>query len=148
MGGTECEGTTLTIWPTKDGTARGAGAQAVAIGQLGGETGSAAERLCDGTLPCSSILQSSWTGIRTRPRQATAPRAGWSWKSSTRAVNNAFMGSHYYLGAGNSSSGRVRAAITASGAPADALKALFGDEGDHHQGSDGVRPPPTHGRVE
>jgi hypothetical protein len=77
MGGAACNGITPAIWLTKDRTAGLAGAQAVEIGQLAGETGFAAERLCDGAL-FSGILQSSWAGVRARPRQAAAPSVGWS----------------------------------------------------------------------
>jgi hypothetical protein len=78
MGGAEFRGTKRTSWPAKAGTARGAGAHTVAMGQPGEETGTAAERLCNGALPCSGILQSFCVCLRASPKQAAVPSIGWS----------------------------------------------------------------------
>jgi hypothetical protein len=78
MSGADWVGTARTSWPVKAGMLRGAGVHTVARAQLGEGIGSPAERLCNGTLPCSGMLQSCWAGLRTRPRQATVPSTGWS----------------------------------------------------------------------
>ena len=90
VAGPSWRGTTFSRLPEKTGIARGAGMQIVASSQDWVAAPEAA--ICVvGTWPCSGILHSCWAARSDRPKQATVPRTGWSWKSSRIAASAAFM---------------------------------------------------------